>query len=42
MATQSNNSKENKKIGLKESISIGIGGMVDGGIFAILGLAQLL
>ncbi len=29
----------NKKIGLKEAISIGIGGMVGGGIFAILGLA---
>jgi len=29
----------NKKIGLKESISIGIGGMVGGGIFAVLGLA---
>lgn len=31
-----------KKIGLKEAISIGIGGMVGGGIFAILGLAVLL
>nr|WP_289846508.1 APC family permease [Tamlana agarivorans] len=30
---------ENKKIGLKEAISIGIGGMVGGGIFAVLGLA---
>lgn len=29
----------NKKIGLKETISIGIGGMVGGGIFAVLGLA---
>ncbi len=29
----------NKKIGLKEGISIGIGGMVGGGIFAVLGLA---
>lgn len=29
----------NKKIGLKEAISIGIGGMVGGGIFAVLGLA---
>lgn len=28
-----------KKIGLKETISIGIGGMVGGGIFAVLGLA---
>lgn len=32
----------NKKIGLKEAISIGIGGMVGGGIFAVLGLAVLL
>lgn len=31
-----------KKIGLKEAISIGIGGMVGGGIFAVLGLAVLL
>jgi amino acid transporter len=30
---------KNKKIGLKEAISIGIGGMVGGGIFAVLGLA---
>ena len=30
---------ESKKIGLKEAISIGIGGMVGGGIFAVLGLA---
>jgi len=29
----------NKKIGLLEAISIGIGGMVGGGIFAVLGLA---
>ena len=29
----------NDKIGLKEAISIGIGGMVGGGIFAVLGLA---
>ncbi|WP_459213178.1 APC family permease [Aquimarina rhabdastrellae] len=29
----------NTKIGLKEAISIGIGGMVGGGIFAVLGLA---
>ncbi len=29
----------NKKIGIKEAISIGIGGMVGGGIFAVLGLA---
>ncbi|MGS2761390.1 APC family permease [Sinomicrobium sp. M5D2P9] len=28
-----------KKIGLKDAISIGIGGMVGGGIFAVLGLA---
>ena len=28
-----------EKIGLKEAISIGIGGMVGGGIFAVLGLA---
>lgn len=28
-----------KKIGLKEAIAIGIGGMVGGGIFAVLGLA---
>ncbi|MFK5890723.1 MAG: APC family permease [Flavobacteriaceae bacterium] len=30
---------DTKKIGLKEAISIGIGGMVGGGIFAVLGLA---
>ncbi len=30
---------ETKKISLKEAISIGIGGMVGGGIFAVLGLA---
>ena len=30
---------ENKKIGLLEAVSIGIGGMVGGGIFAVLGLA---
>ena len=29
----------NKKIGLTQAISIGIGGMVGGGIFAVLGLA---
>lgn len=29
----------NKKIGLKAAISISIGGMVGGGIFAVLGLA---
>lgn len=29
----------NKKIGLRDAISIGIGGMVGGGIFAVLGLA---
>lgn len=29
----------NQRIGLKEAISIGIGGMVGGGIFAVLGLA---
>ena len=28
-----------KKIGLKDAIAIGIGGMVGGGIFAVLGLA---
>ena len=28
-----------KKIGLKGAMSIGIGGMVGGGIFAVLGLA---
>ncbi|MDQ6724553.1 MAG: amino acid permease, partial [Thermoproteota archaeon] len=28
-----------KKIGLKEAVSISIGGMVGGGIFAVLGLA---
>lgn len=28
-----------KKVGLKEAMSIGIGGMVGGGIFAVLGLA---
>ncbi|MFL0352742.1 APC family permease [Xanthomarina sp. GH4-25] len=32
-------SKANKKISLREAISIGIGGMVGGGIFAVLGLA---
>lgn len=31
-----------KKIGLKEAMSIGIGGMVGGGIFAVLGLAASL
>lgn len=31
-----------KKIGLKEAVSIGIGGMVGGGIFAVLGLAVAL
>lgn len=30
---------KNRKIGLKEAMSIGIGGMVGGGIFAVLGLA---
>lgn len=29
----------NKQIGLREAVSIGIGGMVGGGIFAVLGLA---
>jgi amino acid transporter len=29
----------NKKIGLREAMAIGIGGMVGGGIFAVLGLA---
>lgn len=33
---------DNQKIGLKEAISIGIGGMVGGGIFAVLGLAVTL
>ncbi len=33
---------EDKKIGLMEAISIGIGGMVGGGIFAVLGLATAL
>ncbi|MDO6597123.1 APC family permease [Oceanihabitans sp. 2_MG-2023] len=32
----------NTKIGLKEAMSIGIGGMVGGGIFAVLGLAVAL
>ena len=31
----------NKKIGLKEAISIGIGGMVGGGIFAVLGSSNI-
>ncbi|MBK0369062.1 APC family permease [Flavobacterium agrisoli] len=31
--------KKNDQIGLKDAISIGIGGMVGGGIFAVLGLA---
>ncbi len=34
--------KIGKKIGLKEAVSIGIGGMVGGGIFAVLGLAATL
>ncbi len=34
-----NNSKEEGQVSLKEAISIGIGGMVGGGIFAVLGLA---
>ncbi|BFP42557.1 amino acid permease [Flavobacteriaceae bacterium GF1] len=33
---------DDKKIGLKEAVSIGIGGMVGGGIFAVLGLAVAL
>ncbi len=33
---------QRKKIGLKEAVSIGIGGMVGGGIFAVLGLAVVL
>ncbi len=33
---------QNKKIGLSEALSIGIGGMVGGGIFAVLGLAVAL
>ena len=36
------NSNESDKIGLKEAMSIGIGGMVGGGIFAVLGLAVAL
>ena len=31
--------KQVKKIGLKDAVAIGIGGMVGGGIFAVLGLA---
>ena len=31
--------EESKQIGLRDAISIGIGGMVGGGIFAVLGLA---
>ncbi|VAX17318.1 Uncharacterized amino acid permease, GabP family [hydrothermal vent metagenome] len=31
--------KTDKKIGVKEAVAIGIGGMVGGGIFAVLGLA---
>lgn len=34
--------KSAQKIGLKDAISIGIGGMVGGGIFAVLGLAASL
>ncbi len=34
-----NNVSDQNQIGLKEAISIGIGGMVGGGIFAVLGLA---
>ncbi len=34
-----NNTNSNAKISLREAISIGIGGMVGGGIFAVLGLA---
>ena len=33
---------ETEKISLREAISIGIGGMVGGGIFAVLGLAVAL
>jgi amino acid transporter len=36
---QHKTTKINKKIGLIDAISIGIGGMVGGGIFAVLGLA---
>ena len=32
---------QNKQIGLSEALSIGIGGMVGGGIFAVLGLAAI-
>jgi amino acid transporter len=34
--------EDNNKVSLKEAISIGIGGMVGGGIFAVLGLAVTL
>ncbi|HKJ81012.1 MAG TPA: hypothetical protein VJ954_03230, partial [Ignavibacteriaceae bacterium] len=34
-----NKSKNDKSIGLLSAVSIGIGGMVGGGIFAVLGLA---
>ncbi|MEZ4934414.1 MAG: amino acid permease [Saprospiraceae bacterium] len=37
MSKNSNTNKE--QVGLKEAVSIGIGGMVGGGIFAVLGLA---
>lgn len=33
---------DKKTIGLREAMSIGIGGMVGGGIFAVLGLAASL
>ena len=33
---------DSRKIGLREAVSIGIGGMVGGGIFAVLGLAASL
>lgn len=37
-----NSTSKNGKISLKEALSIGIGGMVGGGIFAVLGLAVAL
>lgn len=33
------NTNSNNRISLKDAVSIGIGGMVGGGIFAVLGLA---
>ena len=31
--------KQNEKLGLKELIAMGVGGMVGGGIFSVLGLS---